>query len=59
MHLVSLYTAVVIAVYWDEIMALWDDIVALLNEHMQQLKTSVADSMAYVKDDIADEIAPA
>lgn len=54
---VSLYTAVVIAVYLDEIMALWDDIVALFKRAYATIETSVADSMAYVKDDIADEIA--
>lgn len=52
---VSLYTAVVIAAYWDEILDQWDNIVALFQKAYKSESTSISDSMSAVKEDVADE----
>lgn len=52
---VSLYTAVVIATYWDEIMAKWDDIVALFQSAYTSVRTAISSAMNIIEEDIADE----
>lgn len=52
---VSLYTAVVLAAYWDEVLVQWDNIVALFKKAYSSVSTAVSDSMSDVKYDVADE----
>lgn len=52
---VAAYTAVTIAVYWDEIVILWDDIVELFKDVFDSISSDIEDLLGSIESDIEDE----
>lgn len=52
---ISLYTAVVIAIYWDDIVECWDDIVTLFQQAYSTIQSSISDSMSLIEEDTVQE----
>lgn len=52
---ISLYTAVTLATYWDDILDQWDDIVALFQQALTETSSTISDSMDLIKEDVISE----
>lgn len=52
---VGLYTAVVLATHWDEIVNSWDDIVALFQQSISQTSSTIGGSMDLIEEDTIKE----